>query len=1237
MRPKKVLMLFNIIFVLSGLLVNSVFATQIDPTKEIVSFESALEIEQSSVQEKVDGFGDNSFQTLSVKEFNGYRYAGTWKNVDDRVRNSSVEVVDNNLYLNVNYDHDWIEGNYAAGYEVVLTVTESDGVTVKGTTTLTTAEIPWWGGQTGFSTNMEGVVWDPPERPDLQPGDWVFGEVTVDDTTYYAEVQLGTFAGELSAETDAYAGTLSATWLDQEEPVSVQCHPWGGPDGTPIKETTVLPDGLNDFTCDWSGEWDVQPGQEIAVLYQDPGGHWVYSVSVAYTDELILRVHSDHEWIEGNYEEGHEIFLGVLDHLGHEKAHITLTSGFIDGWGSMTGFSTNMEGANWQPNHPDIQPGDTIYGEVDGGTFTAQVTIGTITADLDLDNDQVSGTVDAEWLPQSEAVRVSCEIWEPNSPPYKDDWVLPTGEDLYLCDWTGDGYDLDETSNLMVAYYEAAGHKLIGDFRYPAPRLRIEKWLEGGEPGEGGNVTFRIQYHNEGDADAVNAIITDTFVEGLTYLSDTSGLTKTVNGNQVVWQLGNLAPGDWVNFYVFAHVEATEGEDVINTAVISSDSFDAGNEEDRTRTWQGTVIANNTHVNVGKGTWTWQPAPGENYVYNINVCNNGPTGSTELTLTETLPSAVTLVSWWGREAGWSEVSYTDNVLTLEYPSIPGFQCREVYVKVHLDSYAQLDDELINAVEISAQNDDAEWQDNESWLQHNVGSPFTDLSVSLGWHGGTLTPGGSYRFGIYFNNGGNVPVDGPLPITLVLPSGVHFGGWNHWDWASFTGEPVVDGNTVTWLVDDLDPGYYGTIEVVANIDPDVAPGTELIQAVTFEEQAEETDIENNHASLSEIVQDHGPNLRIRKVGGWAGSQEDGQYAWYRLEIENIGDETVETIEIRDDFPADMIFIDSLRVGHNGEWSWDASHLDDHYFIAYLDRLEPGWRSDLNFDTRISWETLQNGAVYENIASVGPIEDDVNPVDNTASVIYAVGPDIFIQKSLQTGEFLPGETLTYKFDLGIRFGERLLGRNMTGNTIITDTLPQGMTYVTGSAHLLWPGQDWIPVEPTIEGQVLTWTLYPLLDDGQDHVLIYDVVLAEEISADNPLINTAVISSSASETDVDPFMENNTSGYVPDLDLIAPMFTSQNNTTFAFGELGSFTITTSGFPTPFIWTDDGLPSWLTLVDQGDGTAILTGTPPEEGGVAYILLKAANGVMPNAQQTFTLTWEGKPAYPVFLPLIIR
>ncbi len=1139
------------------------------------------------------------------------------------------------LLMNVNYDHDWIEGNYPPGYEVVLTVTESDGVTVKGTTTLTTSEIPWWGGQSGFSTNFGEVVWDP-ERPDFQPEDWVLGEVTVGETTYYAEVQLGTFVGELSAETDSYTGKLSGPTLDPEVPVPIQCHPWGAPEGTPTKDTSVLPDGISEFTCDWTGEWDVQPGQEIAVLYQDPGGHWVYSVPIAYTDELILTIQYDHDWIEGTYEADHEVFLRVLDNLGNEKAHITLTSGYIDGWGSNTGFATHAEGATWLPNHPDIQPGDTIYGEVDGGTFTAEVIIGSVTADLDLDNDQVSGTLDAEWLPQTEEVKVSCEIWEPTAPSNKEDWVLPTGDDLYLCDWTDDGYDLNETSNLMVAYYEAAGHRLIGEFRYPAPRLRIEKWLENGEPGEGGNVAFNIQYRNEGDAEAVNAIITDTFVQGLTYISDTSGLPKTVDGDQVIWQLGNLAPDEWVNFYVFAHVEATEGNDVINTAVISSDSFDAGNEEDRTRTEQRTVIANDTHVNAGKGTWTWLPAAGQNYVYNINVCNNGPTGSTELSLIETLPSAVTLVSWWGREAGWSEVSYTSNILTLEYPSIPGWSCREVYIKVNLDPNAQPKDELVNVVDIFAENDDPNEQDNEAWLSHNVGKPFTDLSISLGWHKGILTPGGQYRFGMYFYNDGNLPVEGPLPITLVLPAGVHFGGWSHWDWANLIGEPVVDGNTITWLVDDLDPGYYGTIEVIANIDGGITPGMELTQEVTFVVLPEENYVDNNYSSLSVTVQNHGPNLRINKIGHWSGSSDDGQFAWYRLEVENVGDQAVENIEIRDDFPIEMTFFNSLRVNHGGQWSWDDTHLGEHYFIAYLDRLEPGWRSDVNFDTVVAWEDLSNGATYDNIATIGPSEGDVNPVDNTSNQVLAVGPDLYIQKTLYGGEFLPGGTLTYWLDFSNLMSDRLIGRDTSGNGIITDTLPEGMAYVPGSAYLhLW-GQEWMQVDPMVNGQELIWTLGPLVFN-QKHELFFDVILADEISQGNTLINTVEITTDNPVTDVDPFMENNTSTYVPDLDLAAPMITSQDNTTFAYGEVGSFTVTTIGYPTASIWTDDTLPSWLTLTDRGDGTAILTGTPPAVGGVAEILFKAANGVTPGAEQSFMLTWEGVPVYPLFLPMILR
>ena len=1140
------------------------------------------------------------------------------------------------LSLNVNYGHDWIEFWYPPDYSGTLTVTESDRTTVKATMGFTTTTVPWWGGATGFSTNMEGVVWNP-ERPDIQAGDWVFGEVDVDGTIYSAEVQLGEILGEVDAENDSITGTIYAPWLPQDTEVWVWCHTWGAPPDTEGKGETVLPDGVDTYTCAWDPdtEWDIQPNQEIGVSYTGPDNHTVYNVFIGYIDELILQIHYDHDWIQGFYEPDHTVSLQVLDQEGVEKAHITVPTGFWPDWGGQSGFATHLEGSQWLPSQPDIQPGDMVHGEVDDGSeFTADVQIGWVTADLDLDNDQVSGTVDAEWLPQGEDVKAACYIWENYAPPNQEDWVLPDGVDTYLCDWTDDGYDLNETSNLMVAYIDPAGHELIGDFHPPAPRLRIEKWLENGEPGEGGNVTFRIQYRNEGDAPAVNAIITDIFEQGLTYLSDTSGLPKDVVGNQVIWQLGDLAPTDWVNFYVFAHVIAPAGEEIINTAEISSESFDPGNPDDRVRTARSTVVANNTHVNVGKGTWTWLPAPGEKYVYNINVCNNGPTGSTELTLTENLPDVVTFDSFWGREDGWHQISLVDNLLTLEYPTIAGYSCREVFIKVILDPDTQPGDELVNSAEISADNDDPEEQDNQASLHHNVGEPNVDLSISLGWHSGVLTPGGQYRFGIYFYNNGNLPVEGPIALTLTLPAGTSFAGWSHWDWAEYLGDPVQDGNTITWQVDDLDAGYNGTVEVIANIHPATTPETELLQIADIEVQSEEGDINNNTSELLEVVRDHGPNLRVRKWGDWHGHGE-GHNAWFQLFVENIGDQTVTDVFLEDHYPTQMDLDGGVNVGY-----WEASDLDlypeEHYFTLTLDRLEPGWSMGVNYNLVIPGsDPVPLGQVFTNTAEVTVDPAETYPEDNIAVYLLGSGPNMFVEKSLGEGEFLPGEEVSFLIKLGNDQPGHTRQWDMVGNAILVDTLPDGMTFVSAYRHC-YEEFEWCEFIPDSVGQEIIWTMWPMTTGEWTEVWL-TLRIDDEIPASAELINTAEILSSEPEIDLDPFPENNASVYDPEVNFEAPMITSADNTTFIYGELGSFVITTSGFPTPMIWTGDGLPSWLTLVDQGDGTAILSGMPPEEGGVDYFILNAGNGVIPNAQQSFILTWEGAPDYEIFLPLILK
>lgn len=92
--------------------------------------------------------------------------------------------------------------------------------------------------------------------------------------------------------------------------------------------------------------------------------------------------------------------------------------------------------------------------------------------------------------------------------------------------------------------------------------------------------------------------------------------------------------------------------------------------------------------------------------------------------------------------------------------------------------------------------------------------------------------------------------------------------------------------------------------------------------------------------------------------------------------------------------------------------------------------------------------------------------------------------------------------------------------------------------------------------------------------------------------------------------------------------PAFTSVDNTTFGINSFGTFTITTSGNPTPTIsHTAGALPTGVSFVDNGDGTATLSGTPALGTAGDYTLqLEAANGILPDAIQVFTLTVASGP-----------
>ena len=91
-------------------------------------------------------------------------------------------------------------------------------------------------------------------------------------------------------------------------------------------------------------------------------------------------------------------------------------------------------------------------------------------------------------------------------------------------------------------------------------------------------------------------------------------------------------------------------------------------------------------------------------------------------------------------------------------------------------------------------------------------------------------------------------------------------------------------------------------------------------------------------------------------------------------------------------------------------------------------------------------------------------------------------------------------------------------------------------------------------------------------------------------------------------------------------APSITSADHVTFTIGAAGTFVVTTTGFPSgnAMSISDPGaaLPSGVSFVDNGNGTATIGGTPDLGTiGTYPFAINVTNGVAPDGTQLFTLT----------------
>ncbi|MEJ7649026.1 MAG: DUF11 domain-containing protein [Nakamurella sp.] len=173
--------------------------------------------------------------------------------------------------------------------------------------------------------------------------------------------------------------------------------------------------------------------------------------------------------------------------------------------------------------------------------------------------------------------------------------------------------------------------------------LQLTKTITSGPVVAGQNVTFRVTVVNNGPSDAADAFVSDPLPTGTTYVSSTAsadGSCRPVGtgaATVVLCSWGSIANGASRTADITVRVPADIAAGTTITATGGSDSSDP---TPATATVSGPVTYS-ADLAITKTLISGQPVAGGVVRWQVTVTNGGPSTARAVTVTDTVPTAVT--------------------------------------------------------------------------------------------------------------------------------------------------------------------------------------------------------------------------------------------------------------------------------------------------------------------------------------------------------------------------------------------------------------------------------------------------------------------------------------------------------------------------------------------------------------------------------------------------------------------
>ncbi len=584
----------------------------------------------------------------------------------------------------------------------------------------------------------------------------------------------------------------------------------------------------------------------------------------------------------------------------------------------------------------------------------------------------------------------------------------------------------------------------------------------------GGQITYTFDYGNNGPSDATGVTISDTLPAGVTFASSTD---CTEAGGVVTCNIGTLAPGatGTATFVVDVDPGLSDPTVLANAATISAAEADptpTNNDSDVT-----TDVNRNTTLNVEKDDFADPVTAGLDVTYTLTVTNLGPSTETNATLTDPLPTGLTLVSVSNPACTPSGNTVNCNIGTMA-PGAVFTTNVTASVDPALPDGTILRNQVIADGDVSAPVDDTE---------ETTASARADLSVAK-TAPATVLAGTALTYTIDVANAGPSDAKDTM-ITDVLPNGMTFAS------AAVTagsGTCAEAGGVVTCDLGDVGPSTTTTIEITVDVDPSVADSTTLTNSATASTTTIDTDPSNDTGSAPVLVNAEA-DLATTKTT-LTPNVIAGEQASFEVTVTNNGPSTATNVTATDTLPAEFVFdATASTAGCVAGVTCTAG------------TLLPGQSATFTIVVDVVGTAPAN--TYTNSVTAASDQLDPTPGNNdaTSTIDVEQQADLQVVKIADAATFVPGTTQSYTITVTNN------GPSTAANVEVTDLLPAGLTFNGTSSSECVSGVTCSVVS---------------LASGADAVFTLVVDVAEDLTGS--VTNTADVSS----TTPDPTPGNNSS---------------------------------------------------------------------------------------------------------------